>query len=76
MATRRKAIATVRDLTSWAHKEHAKVRTRQRKALREDRSVFSAELFGHKSNRLIDARIDFYGQYIQLNEQVTLGVEA
>ena len=27
---------------------------------------------GHKSNRLIDAKISFYGTYVQLNEQVTL----
>ncbi len=43
-----------------------------RKMKRALRRVSSAERCGQKSNRMIDAQIDFYGQYIQLNEQVTL----
>lgn len=35
-------------------------------------SVVSKVKLQPESNRVIDARIDFYGQYIQLNEQVTL----
>ena len=78
MATRQKAQATVRDLTRWPLIRDAKVQTRQRKALRDFRSGISATQVVSKvklqpeSNSKIDARIDFYGQYIQLNEQVTL----
>jgi hypothetical protein len=52
--------------------QDAIVRPRQRKVLREGRRAFSAEQCGHKSNRLIDATMSFYGLYIAINQQVTL----
>jgi hypothetical protein len=73
MATRRKVITTVRDLTNWTHYEYAKVRAELRKVLRQaEMTCPSNSKFLLESNNKIDARIDFYGQYIQLNEQVTL----
>ena len=45
---------------------YAKVRPEQRKVLREARSSFPAYKSRSKSNRLIDAQIQFYGQYVQL----------
>jgi hypothetical protein len=43
-----------------------------RKMERILRRVNPAFIKGHKSNRLIDAKISFYGTYVTLNEQVTL----
>ena len=43
-----------------------------RKMERVLRSVNPAFTKGHKSNRMIDAKISFYGTYVMLNEQVTL----
>ena len=40
----------------------------------ERRQKWSPARKGHKSNRLIDAKISFYGTYVMLNEQVTLGL--
>ncbi len=71
MATGRKAIATVNDLTRkpiW----DAKVYTAYERRGGESEAVCPPLQCGHKSNRLIDAKISFYGTYVQLNEQVTL----
>lgn len=53
-------------------KDDAIVCSRQRKVLREIRSGFPAYTVRSKSNRTIDAKISFYGTYVQINEQVTL----
>lgn len=48
------------------------VRTGQRKVLRKVRRILSAVQAGHRSNRSIDATVSFYGQYVAINQQVTL----
>lgn len=50
----------------------ATVRAELRKVLRDLRRGNPAEQCGHKSNRLIDATMSFYGLYVAINQQVTL----
>jgi len=68
---RRESIATVREQTSWPVRD-AMFRTRQRKVLRQAEMTCPSVYSQTESNNMIDAQIQFYGQYIQLNEQVTL----
>ena len=46
-----------------------------RKTLRQAEKILPATMWS-TSNRLIDAKISFYGTYVTINEQVTLGSTA
>jgi hypothetical protein len=73
MVTRAKEHSTLNDLTRRVlFGEHAKVYTAYERRGGESEAVCPPLQCGHKSNRLIDAKISFYGTYVQLNEQVTL----
>jgi hypothetical protein len=72
MATGRKAIATVNDLTREALYKACESLHRTTKGSEVNPKRFTRQLGGHKSNRLIDAKMSFYGTYVLLNEQVTL----
>jgi len=71
MATRRKVITTVNDLTRRSLLGMRK--SEQRTKVSEiDSKKLIRRAMRSLSNRLIDAKISFYGTYVQLNEQVTL----
>ena len=70
MVTRRKVITTVNDLARKPERD-TKVCTHM-KVCEADPKRLARLAMRSKSNRLIDAKISFYGTYVILNEQVTL----
>jgi hypothetical protein len=66
-----KLVSSVNDLTRWPFMGCESL-TKATKGLEVNPKWFTRRAMRSKSNRSIDAQIQFYGQYIQLNEQVTL----